>query len=90
MAGILFFLLRCEHNFLDLDGVALRIDEVQVINAIAAPVAEADVGLLLVDGRFIDNRLPEGVGNFVFPALHAAEVASIEGDGGVTRIGPNF
>jgi hypothetical protein len=36
--------------------------------------------LLLVDGRFVDDSLPEGIGHFVFPALHAAEVAGIEGD----------
>jgi hypothetical protein len=49
--------------------VPLRIDEVQVVNAVAAPGAEADVGLLLVDGRFVDNRLPKGAISLACPSV---------------------
>jgi hypothetical protein len=61
--------LRRQQDFLDFNGVALRIDEVQVVNAVAAPGAEADVGLLLVDGRFVDNRLPKGAISLACPSV---------------------
>jgi hypothetical protein len=61
--------LRRQNDFFDLDGVALRIDEVQVVNAVAAPGAEADVGLLLVDGRFVDDSLPEGAISLACPSV---------------------
>jgi hypothetical protein len=39
--------LRRQHNFLYLGDVALRVDEVQVANVVAATIAEADASLLL-------------------------------------------
>ncbi len=52
----------------------------QVINAVTAPGAEADIGLLLVDRGFIHHHLSKRIGHLKFPALHAVEVAGIEGD----------
>ena len=60
-AGVCDTPLRRQNDFFDLDGVPLRIDEVQEINAVATPGAEAYAGLLLVDGRFVYHRLPQGI-----------------------------
>jgi hypothetical protein len=69
LAGLVCNGLRCQNDFFDLDGEALWVDKVQVINAVAAPGAEADVGLLLVDGCFVDNRLPEGAISLACPLV---------------------
>ena len=61
LAGLVCNGLRRQNDFFDLDGVPLRIDEVQVINAVATPGAEAYAGLLLVDRRFVYHRLPQGI-----------------------------
>ncbi len=82
--------LRRQHDFFDFNGVALRIDQVQVINAIATPAAEVNLGLLLADGRFVYHRLTQGIGHLEFPTGHAAEIAGIEGNVLITRIGPNL
>ena len=68
-AGVCDTPLRRQNDFFDLDGVPLRIDEVQVINAVATPGAEAYAGLLLVDGRFVDHHLPEGAISLACPLV---------------------
>ena len=78
-----------QHYFPNIDGIALRIDDVHEIQAIAGPCAEADVRRLLVDGG-LKHLLPQRIVDAQLVTNQRCKIAVIDGDVVVTRVGKDF
>ncbi len=75
-----------QDNLADIDGIALRIDDMHEIQAIAAPGAEAERIALLVDVG-LEYLLPERVLDAQLVAVHERKIAVIDGEGDAGRVG---
>ncbi len=71
------FLLN--YNLLVFDGVVLRVDQLNVIDAVSCPGRKIQVGCLLIDWR-CEYRLPKCVHDFQGVAAHKTDVSIINGD----------
>ena len=74
-----------QHNLPNIDRVALRIDDVHEVQAIAAPAAEAERIALLADVG-LEYLLPDRVFDAQLVAVHEGEVAVIDGEGAAGRV----
>ena len=78
-----------QHYLPNIYGIALRIDDVHEIQAVAGPCAEADVRRLLVDGR-LKHLLPQRIVDAQLVTIHRCKIAVIDGDVVVAWVGKNL
>lgn len=78
-----------QHNLPNIYSIALRVDDVYEIQAVAGPGAEADVRRLLVDGR-LKHLLPQRIVDAQLVTIQRCKIAVIDGDVVVTWVGKDL